>query len=387
MTNFHAEVVVIGAGPSGSHAAFGFAKRGLRVLLLEEHGEVGTPVHCTGVVGKECLERFPDIQTCVWQSLEKIKILSRDGDSFFLPGMKAFVLNRRKLDLFLASKAEKEGATLCLNHKVVSIEPKEDGLQINGVCHGEQFSFSSKLAILATGSKSRLAGRCGLGEPPQFLRGAQVEAEIESLSDVEVYLDEEVSPGSFAWAVPTSKGKAKLGLITLGNASILLNKLFQSNFLKSRIKSIVGKPVVSRIPLGPSPSSVFHRILAVGDAAGQVKTTTGGGIYYGMLGAEVVVSTALKEYKKNDFSPFALEAYHAAWKKMLGIELKAGLYFRNLFRNVSNAQIDQLIQLFKREDLQALVGHYADFDRHSRLIFALAKVPTLRSFILKLLKG
>ncbi len=381
------DVVVIGAGPAGSSSARGFAKAGLRTALLEEHAEVGAPVHCTGVVGHEILERFPQVRSVVWREADEFKVFSPEGNSFLLPKVSAYVLNRRELDLLLAREAESEGAKLFLNHKATSVTQTNDNVTITALVSGsEEVSFQSKIVVLATGSTSHLPKRSTLAEPPQFIRGVQVEVEIEDLSNVELYLGGHVAPGSFAWAVPTHGNTAKAGLITLGNARIYLDKLFESPFLKTRLKRMVGKPLVSRIPLGPSQASANHRIVAVGDAAGQVKTTTGGGIYYGLLGAEELVTTALSAYKNHDFVPSALRHYHQGWRKKLGLELQAGLYIRKVFQKVEDHDINRLIRLFERRELQDLVGRHANFDRHRDLIFALTKVPDIRAIMIDLVK-
>jgi len=380
------DVIVIGAGPTGSWTARSFAKAGLSTALFEEHAEVGAPVHCTGVVGYDFLQKFPHVQPVVWRAVEQFKVFSPEGNSFDLPNVAAYVLNRRALDQLLADNAQSEGAELHLNHKAIAVDQHQDKVRVTASVNGEEAIYESKIVVLATGSTSHLPKRSTLAEPPQFIRGVQVEVEIENLSSVELYLGGHVAPGSFAWAVPTRENIAKTGLITLGNARIYLDKLFDSPFLKGRMKRMVGKPLVSRIPLGPSPNSANHRVFAVGDAAGQVKTTTGGGIYYGMLGAEELVTTALSGYREKEFSLSLLRNYHAGWRKKLGLELQAGLYIRRIFEKIEDKDINRLIRLFEKRELRELVGKHANFDRHRDLIFALTKVPDIRAIMIDLVK-
>lgn len=380
------DVIVVGAGPAGSRTARGFAKAGFRTALLEEHSEVGAPVHCTGIVGNDILEQFPQIRSVIWRTASEFKVFSPEGNSFLLPNVTAHVLNRKGLDLLLADEARSEGVEVFLNHKVTSVAQTSQEVTLTASVSGEEAVYQSKIVVLATGSTSHLPKRSTLAEPPQFIRGVQVEVEIEGLSGVELYLGGHVAPGSFAWAVPTCGNTAKAGLITLGNARIYLDKLFESPFLKSKLKRMVSKPLVSRIPLGASRASVNHRILAVGDAAGQVKTTTGGGIYYGLLGAEELVLTGLNAYKQNDFVPSALQSYHSSWLKKLGLELQAGLYIRRVFEKIQDQDINRLIRLFEKRELRDLVGRHANFDRHRDLIFALTKVPDIRAIMVDLIK-
>jgi flavin-dependent dehydrogenase len=126
--------------------------------------------------------------------------------------------------------------------------------------------------------------------------------------------------------------------------------------------------------------------MAVGDVAGQVKTTTGGGIYYGLIGAEAAVSMGLKSYKNGDFSPPLLKQYHFMWQKQLGFELKAGLYFRKIFEKIQDADLNYLTQLLKKKELQDVLYQHANFDRHRDLIFALSKVPDIRAVMIQLVR-
>jgi geranylgeranyl reductase family protein len=380
------DVIVIGGGPAGSWTARGFAKAGLKTAVLEEHSEIGIPIHCTGVVGGAMLEQFPQTKSCVWREVNQFKIFSPEGESFLLPNVKAFILNRQKLDLTLAHEAQKEGALILLNHKVSTLSQEASHVTVEAVTSGEKTVHQAKMVVLATGSTSNLARQSHLGEPPQFIRGVQVEIEIENLPTIELYLGSRIAPGSFAWAVPTCGKSAKTGLITLENASIYLEKLFDSPFLKGRMNRILSKPRASRIPLGPSPSTAVNRLIAVGDAAGQVKTTTGGGIYYGLIGAEAATAIGLESYKNGDFYPALLKQYHSLWQKQLGFELKAGLYFRKIFDKIQDSDLNYLTQRFKKKDLQDLLHQHANFDRHRDLIFALSKVPDIRAVMVQLLR-
>ena len=88
--------------------------------------------------------------------------------------------------------------------------------------------------------------------------------------------------------------------------------------------------------------------MVVGDAAGQVKPTSGGGIYYGLLCADIAADTLHRALQEGDFSAGMLSRYERKWKKRLGRELKIGYWARRMFERLSDGQIDRIFDKFYR---------------------------------------
>jgi flavin-dependent dehydrogenase len=116
-------------------------------------------------------------------------------------------------------------------------------------------------------------------------------------------------------------------------------------------------------------------MIAVGDAAGQVKPTSGGGIYYGLLSAEIAADTLHQALADGDVSARRLARYEREWRKKLGRELRIGYWARKLFERLSDRQIDRIFELIKAGgiDEALLKAEDISFDWHGRTILRLLK--------------
>ncbi|RLC69312.1 MAG: hypothetical protein DRI26_09390, partial [Chloroflexi bacterium] len=108
----------------------------------------------------------------------------------------------------------------------------------------------------------------------------------------------------------------------------------------------------------------------VGDAAGQVKPTTGGGVYYGLLCAEVAADTLDRALATGDFSESLFSGYERAWREMIGRELRIGYLARRLYGRLSNRQVDQLFHIVKSRGIHERLLRSAElsFEWHSDAI-------------------
>jgi len=386
------DVIVVGAGPIGCHTAWLLARAGLEVLVLEEHPTIGEPVHCTGIIGSEAFERFELPRESVLGELKEATLFSPGGlrVKFTTESPAAFVIDRVRFDKGIAEKACSHGATVRLNSQVKDVQVSKDNVRVIAVENGGDKEFLSRMVILAGGAGYTIQQRLGLGSPPEFLRSAQVEIEMGEVEGVEVYFGQEVSPGSFAWVVPLRAGdrpRARIGLITKENAVHYLRRLLANPAFSQRLK---GAPpaIKGRImPLGPVPKTFGHRVLAVGDAAGLSKPTTGGGIYYGLVSSWIAAQVVADAFKKGDLSEEALSWYEGSWKEELGAELKMGYYFRLLGSRLLDGEIDKLFQIGSSDGILQMVKSKTRFDWHKEVIVALLRHPGLgRIFFRTLLR-
>jgi flavin-dependent dehydrogenase len=114
-------------------------------------------------------------------------------------------------------------------------------------------------------------------------------------------------------------------------------------------------------------------VLLVGDAAGQVKPTSGGGIYYGLLCADIAADTLHQALAEDDLSARRLAGYEQRWRKRLGWELRVGYWARRLFERLSNRQLDRLFEVVKDNGIDEALLRAGDlsFDWHGRAILRL----------------
>ena len=214
--------------------------------------------------------------------------------------------------------------------------------------------------------------------PKEFPSGAQIHIPFHEESWTSVYVGREVAPGSFAWVVPLATGVARIGLLSEKNPAFYLKRLLDR--IRPGWRDDIGEKGIDIRPVVQSPleKSYGNRVLVVGEAAGQIKTTTAGGIYYGLLGADIAVETLDEAFRRNRFTADILSPYDRRWKKAIGEELRFGYYFRKLFSKLTDEQIEELFDRMIQEEILNIAHREAEFDWHKSVILSLFKLPTVR---------
>ena len=373
------DLVIVGGGVVGSYLAGEMAGLGLRVLVLEEHQAPGEDITCTGIVGQECLDLLDLPRSLVLREARGATVFSPSGLELAVEKEtpQAFVLDRPALDRHMAERAQARGAEYVCGARVKGLAI-ENG-RITAV--GEELSWQGKALVLACGFGPALPAAAGLGEIKESTTGMQAEVASEA-KGVEIYLGSAFSPGFFGWLVPTRPGRALVGLLGKRPYAGFL-ALLEHLEGKGRIDSARPRPASAPIPLRPLPRTYGERLLAVGEAAGQVKPTTGGGIYYGLLGARASVATLKQAYSSGDFSARGLARYQKEWQAVLGKELMMGRWGRGLYARLSDKQLDDVIAFLRESGLagEILQGPGSSFDWHSRLITRALAHGGLKAFL------
>jgi digeranylgeranylglycerophospholipid reductase len=373
MKNRLHDVIVVGAGPVGSYTAYLLAKEGLDVGIFEKNPAIGRDVNCTGIISGECLRKFEFPGEIITGTINSIKGIAPSGNyiRYHTVSPLAYTVNRSLFDGDVNKMAVREGATTYLNSKVEEIEVTGDSFKIRLNSRGKEREFSARVGVIATGLE--LHSFPGIfGRPINFLFGVQTDVEMEDVRDVEVYFGEKIAPGSFGWVVPTNGRSAKIGLIVKRNPVDFLRRFLQHPMIAQRMNTCENNTKCSPIPLKRIPKSYAERLVIVGEAAGQVKSTTGGGIYFGLLCAEVASSTIIKAFHCGDYSEKMFKEYENRWKSRIEPELKAGVILRNIFSRLSDHQIEYLIDLAKRDGLLPVIDK-ANFDWHRDIVFYLIR--------------
>jgi digeranylgeranylglycerophospholipid reductase len=361
-------VAVIGAGPAGSMAAKYAALSGAYTVLLEEHTSIGWPVECAGLLGNKALEESELPRgKFVLRRLNGARVFSPNaGVSFKAKSYKAWVVDRKLFDRALALEAVKKGADLRLNSPIREFR-RENGGCILTVGDGEQ--IKADVVISAEGVRARIARQAGIGPVKKILSGAQVEApfSVEDPERVEVHFGQ--APGLFAWVIPTANEAARIGLCASENGCGYLRAFLQKDIIRKRLFGSPVGLVVGGLPLGPPVATVTDRFLAVGDACGQVKPTSGGGIYPGLVCAKIAGRVAASASKEGNCSSERLREYDKSWRAHLGKELEIGMRVNRLLSRMSQAELDEALTfLAGKPELLKAIEDYGDIDRPSILM-------------------
>ena len=375
------DIAVVGGGPVGCYVAKKVASKGFKVSLFEEHNEIGKPLKCAGLVSSRVFDFFDNNKKNVLQNeIYGARINSPSGNVLTIGGDKihAFVIDRSQFDKEIADRAKDKGAEIFLDNKVTFAKKEKNHALLNIKQKREAKEIQSSLLIGADGPHSKIRESFKFDKPKEFLLG--IGAEVINIDMdprfVEIFVGQDIAPGFFAWGIPTNKDgtRARIGLCINNNFKNTLKNCF-ANLLK--VPQLQNGKITSRIggviPLGPLKKTVESNVMLVGDAAAQVKPTSGGGIYPGLVCASCCSSVALEALDKNDFSIQILKKYHNMWSNEIGRELSLGMRFRTIFRNLNDKQIEAYIRKINNKKTIDIICKYGDIDYPSKLALPILK--------------
>ncbi|MFX1539558.1 MAG: geranylgeranyl reductase family protein [Promethearchaeota archaeon] len=388
-----ADVVVVGAGPVGGLAARQLARKGYSVLLLEEHPEVGRPVHCAGLIGIEGLKDnglFPQ-SNVILQHVRRSIFYSPSGTQLVFDKGEphAFVLNRDRLDQQIADEAVTAGATLQLETRVTKCQRTQKGVRVNLRERGVKRELLTRFVVNAEGIRAKLAHDQGLPRPKKHYMLPALQYEVVNVSlpldTVHLFFNTQIAKDFFSWIIPLDNNRARVGLATAHKqARKALDKFLRqcSLLTGAKIKERFGGIVYTG---GPSSRTINERFINLGDAAGQTKATTGGGVVSGgscAILAALCISRALRD---DFYDHRELIRYEGLWKRGWGRQLRLMAILRRLVNTLSNNELDHLFMNLQTGKAREIIERSGDIDYQGRLITAALTSPALIGSALKLL--
>ena len=390
------DIGVVGAGPIGGYIASHLANHVDSLALIEQHKTVGKPVNCAGLVTPRVFDTFSiPKEKIVQNEIRGAHIHSPSGKILTIGDEKiqALCIDRTAFDQYLVSQAEQKNVSIFLSKKVRSVQKQHKNIEV--ICSREHM-FSCSCLIGADGPYSKVRDLFGFPQPIEYLRGIGAVVDDMSLDPdfAEIFIGNAIAPGFFAWMIPINKkgSSARIGLCIdqqeIKSPKYYFERLFTHNPAKSFLESAKMKEKIGGIiPLGALKQTVADNVLLVGDAAAQVKPTSGGGIYPGLISAEQCVSTVIKAFNEKNFSKEMLKSYHDAWRNEIGRELVLGMQFRKIFRNLTDKHFEKYIEKFNTPSITAAITQYGDIDYPSKLVKPLLKkAPSIIRLIPQILR-
>jgi digeranylgeranylglycerophospholipid reductase len=400
------DVVVVGAGPGGAEAARAAAAQGLRTLLLEEHHAVGLPSHCTGKLSRHAFREFDLPRSLAVNTLSAAVFHSPGGVAVRVrrPSADSYVVDRVVFDQWLVDRASRAGAQLMTGVRVTHAARDACGrLRVRGDYAGAggrmPFEADARVVIDAEGAAPRLPAALGINPVRAYAHGLQYEMRgVGGLEPdtPEMFFGRNIAPGFFAWLLPLGGGRARAGVAVdpaqTPHAPVrYLERLLGSHpAVRRRVAGAeIVRKVGGRIPmLGARAPAARHGMLVVGDAAGQVKATSGGGIYFAMLAGRLAGRAAAR-YAAGDRR--AARCYERGWRRAFGGEVAFTALGRRMINRLADRDLDLVMRVIHASPgVRASVEADGDTQYQSRIFLPLLRslaAASLRSPVLLPLLG
>ena len=352
------DAVIAGGSVAGLLCAREIASKGFSVLVIEEDYEIGTPEHCGGLVSIAGLEELGVIpfRKTFDHMIESAKVTAPNGNNFTINSKKQKVIeiSRRELDKQIAFQAQKNGA-------VIKVRTSFQEITDSGIRTNDE-KIDCKIFVDARGVSSLIhKDRTGIISSAQY----EIYADWIKKGKVEVIFDQEKYPGFFAWIIPSNEGKGKVGLAGRGiNVAEVLDEILKEKGTHSTIRKIFA-PIWIK---GPIENFIDGKTVIIGDAAGQAKPTTAGGIFTSGMGGVYAGQAISKFLETNEQSD--LEEYQKRWKTRFGKEFDKQLLARKLLERIDNQTINKLFESITPEIIKD-ISEKDDFDFHTSSIIKL----------------
>lgn len=377
------EVLIVGGGPAGSISGRVAAKGGAQTLLIDKKTDLENSSACGGLVSLETWERLNSSEEAIVNEIKGVVVHPPEGEDYRLSSseVKAYVLDRDQLNADLLSQAEEN---------CVSIRPGTGIYRRNGsrvtlrsVDGGHEEKLNPEVVIGADGPRSDVRRLFGLDRPSELLYAIQKEMEFRPRrSDhVEVFFGRDIAPGFFGWIIPVSENRARIGLATARGEELL-------DFF-ARLMDEIGAETPDNfrtgvIPIGVPDNSCEDGILTVGDAAGQVKPTSGGGLYPLSITARIAGEVALEAL---DGLEDPAKLYYRRWMNEVGKNLKREMLLHRILDRISDEKLSNLLELLKRPEISDWIAKNGNIDHLYPLAKRMIRNPSVVGTILKTLPG
>jgi len=383
------DAIIVGAGPAGLITAATIANRGFDVIVLEEHDKVGVPDHCAGLLSSSGLQSLglKPPHSVIQNTVDGARIYAPSGKSILVERgqREAYVVDRRKFDSWLADKASDYGAKIVTSSKVQEVKTRTEGK--HSIIVRSQDSKSDRFShflVNAEGSRCQISKSLGLPQVPRKSKYPAYQFEVKGVDVeenlVEMFYGRHISRGFFAWIIPIGDGRARIGMASKDRGKLRLEAAMRNHpVMKERLRnaSIVrgfGGIVLVGLPVR---KTVTNGCISVGDSAGMVKATTGGGVIIGGTAAKIAGKIVADALETEDKSRSRLDVYENRWRALLFRELQVMYMAQRGITSLSDKGLNSLISDAQELGLLDIVKREGDMDRQKKVILQLLRDPRM----------
>ena len=355
----------------------------LEVSVVEEHATVGRPLQCAGLVSPQTIDGVT--KDSVLRVIKDFILHSPGGERIELHARdpKGVVIDRRLFDAALAGRALDLGAQFRLNSRISRIKASGEAVTLSCKSDRRSIEVKSLLVVGADGPKSIVRSHVTKKPFDIMYRGAQIEGSDRSNDDdvVEMWIGNKIAPGFFAWKIPAG-GSVRIGLCTSSDDPpvSLLKTFVKRNFPNLK----VADKQSGLIPVGQIGKLVAGRLALIGDAGGQTKPITGGGVFLGKRASELLAEAVIVRGACSE----ALSAYEKLYCDEFSTEISRAWLVRKVINRLSDRKLDKAVRILADEKIVRIFEEAGDIDNPAGISSAiLKKMPKLLQFAPTLLRS
>lgn len=390
--DFDYDVAIIGAGPIGSTLAYKLVKGGLNVCIIDKKKVIGLPLQCAGIISSKIVNYNEIPDELILNKIKGANIFSATYDlKVAKDDYEAYVIDRVAYDQYLFDKACDEGVNTYLASKVMDVDIEKGIIYFNE--NSKISKISSKIIVGADGPNSVVSSK--FGNDFNYFNASQYLVKVDEIQEmdfVNLYAKEDLFPG-FIWAIPVYDNIFRVGIFS--NESYKKQVSVLNEFLESDFQRIIHESnhydynVIERyagkIPIFNNENLLTkERGIIIGDAASQVKPTSGGGLIIGFNVTEIAKDSIVKALKEDDLG--LLANYHEEFNKIYDKEFTYQFKLQKTLSSLSDDDIDYFLRKIKEKDCEKLFSEYGDMDNQSILIKQFLKKGLVLSLLPKLFK-
>ena len=384
------DVIVVGGGPGGCIAAKECAEKGLSVLLLERHREIGIPVRCGEAVGiAGLLEFFSEDHWVLKKYRKKFKIrfVAPNGNTLDLNHeSEAAVLDRKFFDHELGIMAASSGTMIAVGANVTGLLKEDDTVtgarfEYQGIIH----EIKSKIIIGSDGIESRIGRWAGINTAPKF---NDIESCVQHTiagkgiqkDRLDFYFGKNIAPTGYLWVFPKENGTSNIGLGVNGicsrqkKASVYLDEFMNRHYPECSIVNTTCGGVICGETLERISG---NGIMLVGDAAHQTNAISGGGIINAMKAGRIAAEIADKAIKAKNVSHKMLSKYDKEWEKKQGRANHKFYIIKGIIENIEDDTLNSITEKLNNQPFEkrTLVNIFKQvLIKHPKIILELPKL-------------
>lgn len=348
------EVAIVGGGVIGLVLAKELAGSGVDVTVYEARRRAGEGANkASGIVSVGGLASIGvDYHDAVLNSLDGAALYAGEEKlSIKAKETKAYVLDREVFARLCADEAIEAGARIEFGKKL-------DKDMIKELSRG-------RIVAGADGVVSGVASQFGFPEINDYVLTYKAEyagADVRDLHSCELFFSD-APKRFFGWTVPHSKSVLEVGIgewiRTRRNSVSVFNAFIKNSIVSAEIRGATKESgLASIIPLQARKATVKGNVLLVGDAAGQVKATTGGGLVFGALCAKTAAEAIVNHLRNG--APLSM--YDRMWRRRYMADLQMHRAIHRYYSSLGPRGARLLFRLARTLGVEGFLSEYGDMD-------------------------